>query len=200
MHGSSRPCPSASSSPRSLRSQEQRFLGAPQELSRHDRLVADRLADGTVRLLSADWLRGQQADGFLLSRRQDLPEEAFVPCDEARLLFETRERLVAALSYGWLHPLHSDPHGVNTALVIGFLRSEMGSHVRAMFWDFASLPQKDEQGKRTAEETAVFGKGLGCGQQRLEPRRWPVETPCQVPKTPNAHSLPERRVRTSVTA
>ena len=27
------------------------FLGAPQELSRHDQLVADRLADGTVRLL-----------------------------------------------------------------------------------------------------------------------------------------------------
>ena len=96
----------------------------------------------------------------MLSRRQDLPEVAFVPCEEARLLLETRERRVAALSYGWLHPLHSDPHGVNTALVIGFLRSERGCHVRAMFWDFASLPQKDERGERTAEEAAVFGKGL----------------------------------------
>ena len=114
----------------------------------------------SVRLLSADWLRGQQADGFLLSRGQDLPEEAFVPREEARILFEARDRCVAALSYGWLHPLYSDPHGVNTALVIGFLRSERGSHVRAMFWDFASLPQKDERGERTAEDAAIFAKGL----------------------------------------
>ena len=149
------------------------FLGAPQELSRHDRLVADRLADGTIRLLSADWLRGQ-ADGFLLSRRQDLPEEAFVPCDRARLLFATRDRGVAALSYGWLHPLHSDPHGVNTSLVINFLRSERGSHVRAMFWDFASLPQRDKHGKRTVDEVAVFRNGLRYRSRRLEPKQAPT--------------------------
>ena len=57
--------------------------------------------------------------------------------------------------------MHSDPHGINTAIVIDFLRSERGSHIQAMFWDFASLPQKDERGERTDEEAEMFGKGLG---------------------------------------
>lgn len=137
---------------------EDQPVSQPQH-SRHDRLVAERLVDGTVRLLSADWLR-EQKDGLVLRRRQDLPEEAFVPCEQARNLFDAGDRGVAALSYGWLHPLHSDPHGFNTAIVIDFLRSERGRHVRAMFWDFASLPQKDGRGERTDEEAAVFGRGI----------------------------------------
>ena len=139
----------------------------PRALSRHDRLAAERLADGTVRLLSADWLRKQQR-GLVLSRRQELPDDAFISCEEARALFEGRTRGVGALSYGWLHPLHSDPHGFNTAIVIDFLRSERGRHVRAMFWDFASLPQKDEHGDRTKEECEVFGRGLRYMPEGLE--------------------------------
>lgn len=104
--------------------------------TRHDARVAEALSGALVRLVSASWLRSQ-ADGFVLSRMQDLPPEALVPCEEAKALFQSNDRRVGALSYGWLTPLHSDPHGLNTAHVLTFLRSEAGSHVEALFWDYA---------------------------------------------------------------
>lgn len=65
--------------------------------SRHDLLAAESLADGTCRLLSAKWLRAQ-SEGLILCRRQDTPEEAFMPCSEARDAFEANDRRVGALS------------------------------------------------------------------------------------------------------
>lgn len=182
--------------------------------TRYDRLAADHLGDGTIRLLSTPWLRSR-AEGFVLSRRQvrsalhsalrsalrsalhsalcsalrslqylswkDLPEEAFIPPNEAVRLLQASDRLIGALSYGWLTPLHSDPHGINTALVLQFLRSEAGLRLHALFWDFAScaptlsnpdpdfgltcergcrLPQKNSNGERTLEEAERFARGV----------------------------------------
>jgi hypothetical protein len=160
--------------------------------SRHDRLVVSALADSTLRLLSAEWLRNRPA-GFVLARRQELPDEAFVSSEHARSLFEAHDRRVGALSYGWLTPLHSDPHGLNAANVIAFLRLDLaGRRIQALFWDvrrtfipcpltprspstarsvadcvcgpampqFASMPQKDEQGVRSPEENELFERGL----------------------------------------
>ena len=50
--------------------------------------------------------------------------------------------------------------GINAALVIAFLRSERGLQLQGLFWDFASVPQKDEHGNRTAAESEMFGRGL----------------------------------------
>ena len=127
--------------------------------SRQDQQLAEALVDSTTRLLSTAWLCDRPR-GFVLSRRQDLPEEAFVPGEKAARLLLTSERRVGALSYGWLTPLHSDPHGSNAAFVLDFLRTEDGRRISALFWDFASMPQKDEQGKRTESEGALFGRGI----------------------------------------
>ena len=51
------------------------------------------LCNGTIRLLSIEWLL-KQPDGFVLARRQDLPPEAFFPAAELR-------RLVEALGEDW---------------------------------------------------------------------------------------------------
>jgi hypothetical protein len=136
-----------------------RSVGQSRGQSRHDEKVAKGLADGDIRLLSPEWLRSTP-DGFILSRRQLLPEDAFVPCDKAKQLFEADDRSVGVLSYGWLTPLHSDPHGFNAALVIAFLRSDAGKRIHALFWDFASCPQKDDNGERSNDDDARFKRGL----------------------------------------
>ena len=100
--------------------------------SRHDLRIAAALGEGVIRLLSADWLRSRDEIGFVLSRMQDLPAEAFVTCAQARSFFEAYDRRVGALSYGWLSKLHSDPHGLNTAHVLQFLRYDAGMHIEAL--------------------------------------------------------------------
>jgi len=64
------------------------------------------LKDGSLRLLSVEWLR-KQPTSWRFVRRQDLPDAAFVsPRDALRLLDLGR---VAALSYRWLSREHPDP-------------------------------------------------------------------------------------------
>ena len=80
-----------------------------------------RLADGSVRLLRGAWLVGDDADAVfprepstgaaVLVRRQELPEDAFVPCDEAAELLDSGERAILVLSYAWMTPKHPDPFG-----------------------------------------------------------------------------------------
>ena len=41
-----------------------------------------------------------------------------------------------------------------------FLRSPLGGHVRACFWDFASLPQHASDVKRSEADDEIFGKAL----------------------------------------
>ena len=125
-------------------------------LGPHDERVYKSLKDGTIRLLRRSWLCSQ-VEGFVLSRRQDLPDNAYYSNDEAARLFSRQGRLIAVLSYGWLTALHCDPHGLHARQLVTFLNSTDGQGFEALFWDFASLMQKGHDGTpRTAEEEAMF--------------------------------------------
>lgn len=108
-------------------------------LTGHDKRVHKALSEGTIRLLKCAWLR-EQPPQFKLSRRQELPEEAFCSENEAAQLFEQLDRRVCVLSYGWLTALHCDPHGLHAARVVAFLNSEVGQHYEGLFWEYASQP------------------------------------------------------------
>jgi hypothetical protein len=138
--------------------------------------IRERLADGTIRLLRCAWLLSADSDKYLgrdasgrviMSRRQELPEEAFVTNEEAVALFDGADRSILALSYRWLTREHPDPHGTALCAVRRFLRSdEAGLGKCAMFWDFTSLPQKDIAKEarglppRTPEEADTMKRGL----------------------------------------
>jgi hypothetical protein len=140
--------------------------------------IRERLADGTIRLLRCAWLLSKDSDKHLgrdasgrvvMRRRQELEiqsEEAFFTKEEAVELLDRADRSILAISYRWLTALHPDPHGTALFAVRGFLRSEAGLGKCGMFWDFASLPQKDKTGgPRTAEEKKTFDRGIeamGC--------------------------------------
>ncbi len=129
--------------------------------------IRERLADGTIRLLSCAWLLSADSDYLvIMRRRQDLPKEAFVPPAEAAAWFDRADRSVLALSYRWLTAAHPDPLGTALSAMRRFLRSEANLSECALFWDFASLPQKDTAGgPRTAEEKKTFDRGIeamGC--------------------------------------
>ena len=137
--------------------------------SKIDSSLAERLRDGSVRLLRCSWLASPASDAFLgregsaatIKRRQDLPPEAFVPCDEAVAMLERGDRSVLALSYGWLTALHPDPHGTTLAAVRRFLSSTEANDI-GLFWDFCSLPQRGQKGEERSEaEKSVFAQGLG---------------------------------------
>jgi hypothetical protein len=122
----------------------------------HDQKVYNALADGTIRLLCTAWLR-ERPEGFILDRRQDLPEEAYISPQEAARLFQRQMRLVLALSYGWLTRLHCDPHGQHALRVLAFLRSAAGRQYEALFWDYGSIVQKGKDGSdRSEKEYAQF--------------------------------------------
>ena len=51
-------------------------------------------------------------------------------------------------------PGDPDPQGKRLA---AFKRAlEQLTHIEGLFWDFASVPQKDERGERNAEEAAMY--------------------------------------------
>ena len=150
----------------------------------------------------------RQPDEFVLKRRQELPEDAFVPNERAVTLLS--ERRVAVLSYRraatcacaaggcgralflayprvlpspppsprWLTAEHPDKFpgsdGFHMTAVRDFLRRGLTwlewvslmwhggefSSPKALFWDYASLHQKDKNGQKTEVETAQFKKAL----------------------------------------
>ena len=121
------------------------------------------LASGQMRLVSVKWLM-RQPPGFVLPRRQDLEkiDGALVPPATAvRLL---RDGRIACLSYKWLQEGRPDPEGFHLSAVTSFyFRAEfpITSAMRqllypALFWDWASCPQRDDDGTRTADEDAAF--------------------------------------------
>ena len=122
-----------------------------------------RLRDGTIRLVHVDWLLEHASalatSGGGIACHQDLPAEAFVPSAEALALLESTPGSLAALSYGWLSPAHPDPYGFHLRAVAAWLHKHGGS-VRAIFWDWLSLPQRRPKVGRTTEEQARFQRSL----------------------------------------
>jgi len=99
------------------------------------------LATSAVRLLSAVWLTAQGSK-YVLRRRQDLPEEAFISTETAVELSEKYGGIVT-VSYGWLSEWHPDPTGFYMEAVRHYLRvhlEKFGCRFKdvGVFWDFAS--------------------------------------------------------------
>ena len=132
-------------------------------LQRRDMLegpLIERFSDESIRLISVAWLLSQPA-GFVLKRRQEMPDAAFVPAAEAVALFHAGK--VAVLSYRWLTALdpagkHADPTGWHVAAVCDFFRREGGGQrgCQAVFIDYSSCWQIE----RSEAEQEAFGKAI----------------------------------------
>jgi hypothetical protein len=146
-------------------------LGAAMQLPLLERVVTV-LTQGGVRLLSATWLLAQ-GDDYIVQRRQDLPEEAFVPLSQVVSLWEDNLKAASNLvviSYGWLSARHPDPAGFHMKTVKKYLRMHMSYHKDALgsstlvgiFWDYASLPQDGDCITKTPQEKAIFNLGVSA--------------------------------------
>jgi hypothetical protein len=141
---------------------------------------------GAIAAVKGTWLVGLHKRGGRLSRRQDLPPEAFWSAGElrrvARALGDDFGVLFVALSYRWLTKQHPDPDGFHLGIVASvaelylnprgwkdfqgrdhysqlaaaFREHGLGLPEFALFWDFASLHQPP----RTDAEAKLFPKGL----------------------------------------
>ena len=100
------------------------------------------LKNGSIALLDAQWLVEEAARGGVLRRRQELPDEAFLCCEEVKAFGVVDEGLpIAAISYPWLTPQHPDPHGSQLKLLAAVLEAFLAGDGRpqrwALFWECA---------------------------------------------------------------
>jgi hypothetical protein len=135
-------------------------LFARKQLLTFDRRLQGALADGTIRLLSVAYLRKCRSP---IQRRQELAE-GLISEQAAVALLRRGDRSIFAMSYGWLTREHPDPDGKRLQVLReAFKELEEQKKLppdAALFWDFASLPQKDANGERSEPEKAQFKRGL----------------------------------------
>ena len=89
--------------------------------------VPDLLRDGVIRLVRTSWL----IQATRLRRRQELPEDAFVPTTEAVELFLASK--TAVLSYRWLSAPSPDPEGFHLEALKAFASSPQARRYPALF-------------------------------------------------------------------
>jgi hypothetical protein len=128
-----------------------------------DRLAA-ALKSCAIKLVCADFIRSDDGLESRLQRRQDLEElersaglRVFLPPDEAVAALRANNRAIGALTYCWASPDHPK---ADLAAIRRFLRSVMGAHVRAIFWDYASLfqlPRSPTQNSTFIDALSVMG-------------------------------------------
>ena len=113
-------------------------------LTKLDDKLADALHASAIKLLDADFLRSEGSEAWLprILRRQELEamEQAqgsriFLSADEAVAALRAKKRSIAALTYGWTTPDDPDVTGAYLAAMRRFLRSPLGAHVTALFWE-----------------------------------------------------------------
>ena len=118
-------------------------------LSALDERLMEALLSGAIKLLRSDFLIGESCGKKIMRRRdyeqleQQLGEhKVFLPPHEAAKVLETNKRAVGALTYGWT--AHDDPDvtGGYLSSLQHFLKCKHGAHVKAVFWDYPSLPEK----------------------------------------------------------
>ena len=135
------------------------------QLNALDGRLAAVLRSGAIKLIRADYLRDENSEAALptIVRRQDLESverrrgiRIFLSPKEAVAALRASNRSLGALTYGWCSPDHPDVTGEYLAAVRRFLRSPLGAHLKALFWDFPSLPQKP----RSGVESQLFGAAL----------------------------------------
>ena len=138
--------------------------------------VREALANGSIRLLDAEWLRSTSSANApkRMQRRQDLEEgertaseyhhddgqvplSPFLSAQEAVRLLGAGDRSVGVLSYGWTTRGDPDPLGSYLQGMRLFLRGPKGQHIKGVFWDFACLHQRP----RTEAEDDHFSSALG---------------------------------------
>lgn len=115
-----------------------------------DKPLLGALRDDSIRLVSCAWLLQYRED--VIKQRQELPGEAFLHRDDAEQLLRQKQRKVLALSYGWQSADHPDPNGKTLKAVRSYLQRQKKKNVNveelALFWDFASCPQKPRYGEQ----------------------------------------------------
>ena len=135
-------------------------------LSTLDSRLLGALQRGDIRLVSSTWLCAEHSREFRIQRRQVLEKEErsgplpspLVPPEEAVRLLQRGDRSVGALTYGWLTPGDPDPSGHRVKAVRRALKHH--PHIKAVFWDYASLPQKPREkddGDRFQRALKVMG-------------------------------------------
>ena len=102
-----------------------------------DKPLREKLADGTIRLLRSEWLASW--DGAIMLRRQDLPEEAFVPVEEAVAMLERGDRTVLVVSHSWQHPDHPDPLGITLDAARRYVLTQGGQNCASSTVDGGDL-------------------------------------------------------------
>ena len=117
---------------------------------RGDDIIRITLHTKAIRLLNVNWLLTKPPD-WRMPRRQALEvleeqgEEPFVSADKACMLLQDRRRSIVILSHPWLTVQHPDPEGRRFAALRAALAAFKGEasrqSPRALFMDFASLPQ-----------------------------------------------------------
>ena len=138
--------------------------------------LLESVRSGAIKPLRGRFVKALHKHGGRLKRRQDLPPEAFWTYEELKAVAEKlgKDRygyLFVALSYRWLSADHPDPDGFhlaiiaevaalylkNSGLTYVFIRADLDPALAdfALFWDFASLPQKP----RTEAEELLFMPG-----------------------------------------
>ena len=145
----------------SRRVQASEHKAIPRLMELDDRLE-DALRSGAIKLIIADRVRDGTI-GTNIARRQDLEERERAeklrifetPVDAIKLL-RRNGREIGSLTYGWDTPDGSDPSGDYLRAVCRFLLSELGAHVKAIFWDACSLPQEP----RSESDAMVFKEAL----------------------------------------
>jgi len=177
-------------------------------------VLEDALESGAIALVDAHWLmeyakqnssthtHGEDKESQPISRRQDLPpQEAFVSCQNVKLLTQTKVRLsglrIVALSYMWLHPDHPDPNGFTTLQLLAqalrvFIEDEWRFGEReprwVVLWDYVSLFQHP----RTSQETVLFRKGLdSLAAFFTHPHTYVFKITKHPPNYPQGYGLPD---------
>ena len=113
-------------------------------LAKLDDKLANALQASAIKLLDADVLRSEGSEARLprMLRRQELEamerargSRIFLSADEAVAALRAKNRSIAGLTYGWTTPDDPDVTAAYLAAMRRFLRSPLGAHVTAIFWE-----------------------------------------------------------------
>ena len=151
-----------------------------------DRLV-EVLQNGDIRLVRSSWLLNQPVN-YHMARRQELEklsgaDSPLISCDDAVQYVRRGDRCVGALTYGWNTLGDPDPTGQRLAVMRKALTEH--THIKAFFWEFASLhqsPRDDAQNKAFKRALGAMGdlyasamgtvpRSARCWQLRARSRR-----------------------------
>jgi hypothetical protein len=129
-------------------------------LRRLDKYLLEELREESIALVDADQLR-RWDPATPLPRRQQLPSGMLLAPAQACEILSSCKREVGVLTYCWKTIPSPDPDGEALRAVQHFLTQDLrGQRIRAVFWDWLSLHQKDERGKRARGETLLFQRAL----------------------------------------